>query len=47
MLQAEMSRVRFPISILDFSIYLILPIAIWSLGLAQLLTNENHESFWG
>jgi hypothetical protein len=44
MLQAGRSRVRFPMSSLDFSIYLILPGALWS---SQLLAEMSTRNLLG
>jgi hypothetical protein len=45
MLQAGRSRVRLPMNTLDFSIDLILPVALWSMGSIRPLTEmstRNH-----
>jgi hypothetical protein len=41
MLQTGRSRVRIPMRSLDFSIYLILPAALWTLGSTQPLTGMS------
>jgi hypothetical protein len=46
MLQAGRSRVRFPVRLLDFSINLILPAAIWPVVDSASSRNENQESSW-
>jgi hypothetical protein len=47
MLHAGRSRVRFPIRSLDFSIDLILPAALWALGLTQPLTEMSTRNLPG
>jgi hypothetical protein len=47
MLQAESSLFRFPIRLLDFSIDLILPAALWPLRSAQPLTKLSTRSILG
>jgi hypothetical protein len=45
-LQTERSRDRFPVRPLDFSVYAILPAALWLWGL-QPLTNMNTRNLPG
>jgi hypothetical protein len=47
MLQAGRSWVQFLIKSLDFSVDLILPAALWTLGLIQSLTEMNTRNFPG
>jgi hypothetical protein len=47
MLQGGGSRVRFPMRSLHFSIYLILPAALWSLGSTQPLTEMSTRNLPG
>jgi hypothetical protein len=47
MLQAERSQVRFPMRSLNFSIDLILPAALWALGLTQPLTEMSTKNLPG
>jgi hypothetical protein len=47
MLQAGRSRVRIPMRSLDFSIDLILPVALWTLGSTQPLTEMSTRNLPG
>jgi hypothetical protein len=47
MLRAGRSRVRFPMKVLDFSIYLILPAALWTWGSTQPLTEMSTRKLPG
>jgi hypothetical protein len=47
MLQAGNSRVQFPVRSLDFSVYLIFPAAIFSLGSTQLPTEMSTRDLPG
>jgi hypothetical protein len=47
MLQAGRSRDRFPMWSLDFSVELILPVALWPLGSTQPLTEMSTKNLPG
>jgi hypothetical protein len=44
-LQVGRSRVRFPMLSLEFFIDIILPVALWPMGLTQTYKNEYQEYF--